>query len=58
MISNQILQKYIDGLKISHELTLCVCDTDGNVLASTFADAENTDEIRSWLFVDRRQTAR
>ena len=40
MISNQILQNAIDGLKGITRMDLCVCDTDGKVLATTFPDAE------------------
>ena len=40
MISNQILQNAIDGLKGITRIYLCVCDTEGKVLATTFPDAE------------------
>ncbi|MCC8060435.1 MAG: helix-turn-helix domain-containing protein [Clostridiales bacterium] len=40
MISNQILQTTIDGLKGITRIDLCICDTEGKVLASTFPDAE------------------
>jgi len=40
MISNQILQTTIDGLRGITRIDLCVCDTEGKVLASTFPDAE------------------
>lgn len=40
MISNQILQSTIEGLKNIARIDLCVCDTDGNMLASTFGDPE------------------
>ena len=40
MISNQILQNTIDGLKNIARIELCVCDTEGNVLASTFGELE------------------
>ena len=40
MISNQILQNTIDGLKNIARIELCVCDTEGNVLASTFGEPE------------------
>ncbi len=42
MISNQILQSTIEGLKNIARIDLCVCDTDGNMLASTFGDPEIT----------------
>lgn len=41
MISNQILQNTIDGLKGITRIDLCVMDTDGKILASTFAEQEN-----------------
>ena len=37
MISNQILQGTIEGLKEITQMSLCVMDTDGKVLASTCA---------------------
>lgn len=36
MISNQILQSTIEGIKGITRVDLCVCDVDGKVLASTF----------------------
>ena len=41
MISNQILQSNIDGLKEITRIDLCVCDVEGKVLASTFERAED-----------------
>ncbi|MEG0963291.1 MAG: helix-turn-helix domain-containing protein [Lachnospiraceae bacterium] len=41
MISNQILQNTIDGLKAITRMDLCIIDTEGKVLATTFPDAEN-----------------
>ncbi len=41
MISNQILQSTIDGLKSIARIDLCIVDTDGAVLASTFTDGES-----------------
>ena len=41
MISNQILQNTIDGLKAITRIDLCVMDIDGKSLASTFAEQEN-----------------
>ena len=38
MISNQILQNTIEGLKGISRVDFCVLDTEGKVLASTFAD--------------------
>jgi len=40
MISNQILQTTIEGLKGITRVDLCICDTEGKVLASTIPDAE------------------
>ncbi len=40
MISNQILQTTLDGLKNIARVDLCVIDTEGKVLASTFTEAE------------------
>lgn len=36
MISNQILQSTLDGLKGITRTELCVCDTEGKVVATTF----------------------
>ena len=44
MISNQILQSTIDGLKMISRIDFAVIDLEGNVLASTNAEAE---EFRS-----------
>lgn len=41
MISNQILQNTIDGLKAIARVELCVMDTDGKEVASTAPDMEN-----------------
>lgn len=40
MISNQILQNTIEGLKGITRIDLCVIDTEGKVLASTFPEAD------------------
>jgi len=40
MISNQILQTTLDGLKGITRTELCITDTEGKVLASTFPGAE------------------
>lgn len=40
MISNQILQNTIDGLKGITRTDLCVIDVEGKILAATFPDAE------------------
>lgn len=51
MISNQILQNTIDGLKTITRIDFCVMDTDGSVLATTFSDSENYKEA-ALNFVD------
>ena len=51
MISNQILQNTIDGLKGIARTDLCVIDTEGKVLASTFTDGEKYKES-ALLFVE------
>ncbi len=51
MISNQILQTTIDGLKGIARVELCICDTEGKVLATTFAEAEEY-ESSILAFVD------
>ena len=43
MISNQILQTTLDGLKAITRIDLGICDTEGKVPASTFTDAEESD---------------
>ncbi|HIR89112.1 MAG TPA: helix-turn-helix domain-containing protein [Candidatus Fimimorpha faecalis] len=40
MISNQILQSTIEGLKSITRIDLCVCDTDGKMLATTLSEVE------------------
>ena len=40
MISNQILQSTIDGLKGITRIDLCVIDVEGKVLAATFLDTD------------------
>ncbi len=44
MISNQILQSTIDGLKNIAKVDLCVCDTDGKTLASTLNEIGISEE--------------
>ncbi len=57
MISNQILQNTIEGLKGITRIDFCVMDTDGKSLASTFSEQENyVEEVLS--FVESRQTVR
>ena len=40
MISNQILQDTIEGIKSIARIDLCVMDTEGKILASTLRDAD------------------
>ena len=40
MISSQILQNTIDGMKGITRTDLCIIDTEGKVLATTFPDGE------------------
>lgn len=50
MISNQILQNTIEGIKGITKIELYVMDTDGNVLAETSADAVRyEDSIQSFV---------
>lgn len=44
MISNQILLNTIEGLKSITRINMCVMDTEGKVLASTFTGAEKNEE--------------
>ena len=38
MISNQVLQNTLEGLKEISRTEFCVIDTEGKTLASTFSD--------------------
>ena len=50
MISNQILQNTIEGLKGITRIDFCVMDTDGKSLASTFSEQENyVEEVLSFV---------
>ncbi len=50
MISNQILQNTIEGLKGITRIDFCVLDTDGKFLASTFSEQGNyKEEIVSFV---------
>jgi len=51
MISNQILQSTIEGLQSIARIDLCICDTEGKVLASTIPEAEEY-ESSVLTFVD------
>lgn len=44
MISNQILQNTIEGLKGISRIDFCVMDTDGKFLASTFSEQSSYEE--------------
>jgi hypothetical protein len=54
MISNQILQNTIDGLKGITRIDLCIIDVEGKVLAATFPDIWNR-RLHLWNLL---QTAR
>lgn len=45
MTSNQILQNTIEGLKGITRVELCIMDTEGNVLATTFNEAEAYEDV-------------
>lgn len=47
MISNQILQNTIDGMKSIARVELCVMDTEGKPLATTMNNAENYESMVS-----------
>ncbi|SFA98315.1 carbohydrate diacid regulator [Acetitomaculum ruminis DSM 5522] len=50
MISNQILQNTLDGLRAITRIELCVMDTEGKVLASTHENGEKyQDAIASFI---------
>ena len=50
MMSNQILQNTIEGLKGITRIDFCVMDTDGKSLASTFSEQENyVEEVISFV---------
>ena len=51
MISNQILQNTIDGLKGITKIDLCIIDVEGKVLAATFPEADQYIESAQ-TFVD------
>ena len=58
MISNQILQNTIDGLKGITRIDLCVLDMEGQALASTEAAAGEAWRQKSRLLSHHLQTAR
>ncbi len=41
VISNQVLQSALDGIKAISRVDLCALDTEGVILATTFQEAEN-----------------
>ena len=45
MVSNQILQNTLDGLKGITRIEMCICDAEGNLLASTFSGADKYGEL-------------
>ena len=50
MISNQILQNTIDGIKNISRVDLSILDTDGKVLVSTMSNAEGYDQKEALAF--------
>lgn len=56
MISNQVLQSTLDGLKAISRVDLCVMDSEGILLASTFEGAEEFREsVLSFCGIAGRQ---
>ena len=51
MISNQILQSTLEGMKGITRVDLCITDTEGSLLASTFQEAE-TQESAAYTFAN------
>ncbi len=50
MITNQVLQTTLDGIKAISRVDLCVLDTEGVVLATTFPEAEDyRDSVLSFV---------
>mgnify|MGYP002238830708 CR=1 FL=1 len=56
MISNQVLQNTLEGLKEISRTEFCIIDTEGKVLATTFADFSIQPGIYRHLW-NPRQTA-
>ena len=57
MISYQILQNTIEGLKGITRIDFCIMDTDGKALASTFSEQENyEDEYSVFCGISGRQS--
>ena len=56
MISNQILQNTIEGLKGISRIDFCVLDTEGKALATTFEDTWNYESaVLSFCRISGRQ---
>lgn len=51
MISNQVLQSTIEGIKSIARADLCVCDVEGKVLATTIMNSDNFEQAVA-AFVD------
>ena len=45
MISNQILQNTIEGMKSITRIDLCIMDTEGKTLATTFPESDEYEEV-------------
>lgn len=54
MISNQILQSTIDGLKAITGIDLCVMDTEGNLLVSTSAEENHETDVKNFLSMEEQ----
>ena len=55
MISNQVLQTTIDGLKNITRIDICIMDTEGKALATTI---NNIEEYEEAVMVFRRLSSR
>ena len=57
MISNQILQNTIDGLKGIARVDFCVLDTEGKELAATFDSPQDRSDAGAFIRgIPRRQS--
>lgn len=52
MISNQILQNTLDGIKEITGIELCVCNTEGKVLADNFSETHRVDSAMVKKFAE------
>lgn len=56
MISNQILQSTLDGIKEITTVDLCVCNTEGKVIVQSFSEPCQVDSVRVKKFVESDNT--